>query len=235
MTPTAHTWADDRMVAVDFESTGTDPETARIVAAAVVAVGGGDPAVAGSWTVDPGIDIPAEAAAIHGITTERAKAEGCTPYAAVRDIVNAIDEFTESGAALVTFKAPYTLTMLLRECTRQGIKPPQRLHPVIDPSVLDKHVDAFRRGKRTLAALCRHYQVQQGEAHEPSADALAAARLAWRLAHTYPDIGARELQELHALQIRWADEQADGLRRYLRRSDPTAQVDGRWPVIPTRK
>ena len=39
-----------------------------------------------TWLVNPGIDIPAEASAIHGITTERAQAEGMDPAEAAEEI-----------------------------------------------------------------------------------------------------------------------------------------------------
>ena len=80
-------WHRGRLVAFDLETTGVDVETARIVTAAVVRI---DVAARTShpteWLVDPGIEIPAEASAIHGVTTERARAEGVDPRVAVAEI-----------------------------------------------------------------------------------------------------------------------------------------------------
>ncbi|MFF1963764.1 exonuclease domain-containing protein, partial [Streptomyces sp. NPDC058232] len=57
----------------DLETTGVDPESARIVTGCAVRFGGGQPSTARSWVVDPGVDIPAEATAVHGWTTEAAR------------------------------------------------------------------------------------------------------------------------------------------------------------------
>jgi DNA polymerase-3 subunit epsilon len=65
-------WHTKRLAAFDIETTGVNPESDRIVTAAVSLLGGGQPAEHLSWLVDPGIEIPAGASSVHGITTERA-------------------------------------------------------------------------------------------------------------------------------------------------------------------
>jgi DNA polymerase III epsilon subunit-like protein len=69
-------WHTGRLAAFDIETTGTDPESDRIVTAAISLVGAELPGEHHAWLIDPGIEIPAGAAAVHGITTERARAEG---------------------------------------------------------------------------------------------------------------------------------------------------------------
>lgn len=68
-------WADGPMVAYDCESTGVDVETARVVTACVAHVNDGPPDLT-RWLADPGVDIPAEATAIHGVTTAHAREHG---------------------------------------------------------------------------------------------------------------------------------------------------------------
>lgn len=85
-------WHQGRLVAFDVESTGVNPEHDRIVTAAVSVVGAGQPSVHRAWLLDPGVEIPAEATAVHGITTERARAEG-------RPAAEAIEEMTAMLAA----------------------------------------------------------------------------------------------------------------------------------------
>ncbi|MGW2364824.1 exonuclease domain-containing protein [Streptomyces sp. NPDC001667] len=231
------TWINGRMLALDFETTGTDPETARIVAAAVALVGGGEEPVTGTWLVDPAVDIPDEAAAIHGITTDRARAEGVAPHGALTDVVNHLAEHLSRGLAVVVFNARYDLTVLERECARHDVDTPTariggELAPVIDPFVIDKQMDRYRRGKRTLPAMCAHYRVRHDGPHQAANDALAAARLAWRLPRVFPELATTELPTLHMEQMEWAAEQAAGLQEYKRRTDPTASVNGSWPFIP---
>ncbi len=71
-------WHREALVGFDLETTGTEPLEARIVTAAVVGVDGrdGEPVRQRTWLADPGIRIPAQASAIHGISSERAAAEG---------------------------------------------------------------------------------------------------------------------------------------------------------------
>ncbi|MEV5594030.1 exonuclease domain-containing protein [Streptomyces sp. NPDC052496] len=229
-------WQDGRMLALDVETTGTDPETARIVAAAVVAVGGGAPAETTTWLLDPGIEIPVEATAVHHITTEQAQADG-------RPVVDALPEIAAAVTGprgqwrvpLVVFRAPYALTVLARECARHDIDfPADQAAPVIDPYVIDKHLDRYRRGRRTLPELCRHYQVRHDGPNDAAHDAMAAARLAWRLPRAFPDLAATALPDLHQRQIAWAAEQAAGLQEHKRRTDPSAHVNGEWPMVPGR-
>jgi DNA polymerase-3 subunit epsilon len=72
-----------RLAAFDIETTGIDCESDRIVTAAVTLAGGGRPLESHAWLVDPGIEIPAGATAVHGVSTERARAEGRSPAEAV--------------------------------------------------------------------------------------------------------------------------------------------------------
>ena len=85
-------WHTGRLAAFDIETTGVDPEHDRIVTAAVSVVGGDRPAEHRSWLVDPGIDIPADATSVHGITTERHKPRGDVPGEAIEEITAALAE-----------------------------------------------------------------------------------------------------------------------------------------------
>ena len=71
-------WHEGTLYGFDVESTGVDVFTDRIVTATVVKIEGGQLADQRSWLVDPGISIPEAATKVHGITTERARAE--EPY-----------------------------------------------------------------------------------------------------------------------------------------------------------
>lgn len=54
-------WHDSVMIAFDVETTGTDPETARIVSACAVQIAPPDPPTnPPQWLINPGVEIPAE-------------------------------------------------------------------------------------------------------------------------------------------------------------------------------
>lgn len=231
-------WHTRRLAAFDVETTGVDCEADRIVTAAVSLVGDGRPAESHAWLVDPGIEIPAAAAAIHGITTERARAEGRAAAEAVEEVVGVLAAALARGTPVIAFNARFDLTCLDREARRHGVRPlldrvggPDGLL-VVDPFVLDKRVDRFRRGRRTLTAVCAHYRVPLETAHAANADALAAARVAWRLGQTVVEIGGADLRTLHGRQIVWAAEQAASLEEYFRSQGRPEPVERAWPIVP---
>ena len=226
------TWHLDRMAGFDLETTGPDPLTARIVTACIVQVGNKQPVQTANWLTDvDGLDIPAEAAAVHGITTEHARAHGVNLRQAVEEIHGALTQVTLSGIPIVAMNARYDLTLLDREAERYGLDT-LPVGPVIDPFVIDKEVDRYRPGKRTLTALCEHYKVALDGAHSADADAIAACRIAWRQASVHPRLAAMSLDELYNAQIWWAAEQAASLQEHFRKTRPDAVVEGAWPLVP---
>ncbi|MFF8290463.1 3'-5' exonuclease [Streptomyces sp. NPDC016309] len=228
-------WHTDRLCGFDLETTGVDVERDRIVTACVVQCGGGQPTASATWLVDPGVDIPEQAAKVHGITTERARAEGQPAAEAVGEILAALGQVIASGVPVVAMNARYDLTLLDREARRHGLDPLPADFPVVDPYVLDKAYDRYRRGSRKLVDLCAHYQVPIGDAHSADADAIAACRVAWRMGQRFPQLAQYELHELHSAQRGWAAEQAASLQEYLRRKDPAAHCPTEWPLIPHQR
>ena len=224
------TWANGRIAVFDTETTGTDPCEARIVTACVALVGGGVPAQVNTWIVDPGVEIPAEAAAIHGISTEKARAEGQRPCVALREIVSQVSAAWVAGWPVVAFNAAYDFTVLDRECRRHGVEFGVA-GMIVDPLVIDRHVDQYRRGSRKLVDMCAHYGVRLDDAHNAEADAVAAGRVAWAICQRYPEIAGMSLAELHSAQAQWhAARQAD-FRAYLeRQGKPADDVSGEWPI-----
>lgn len=231
-------WTAGRLVSFDTETTAPDPETARIVTASVVTIDGTTGKYdTREWLVNPGVDIPAEATAVHGITTEHAREHGQPAQAAVPDIFAALcaELVKHRPAALVIYNAPYDLTLLDREMRRHTGMPAvyDPCPAIVDPLVLDRALDRYRRGKRTLTATSAHYGVPiaEDEAHGSTSDALCAARVAWVIGRRFPD----ECGDLAALQEyqrvahrEWADHFGD----YLRSQGKTDDVERDWPVRP---
>jgi DNA polymerase III subunit epsilon len=191
------------------------------------------PPEAETWLIDPGCEIPGEATAVHGITTEHAREHGEVPGPAIGDISGAVLRPARAGVAIVAFNAPYDLTVMDRETRRHGLVPfggEITGALVIDPFVIDKHLDPYRRGKRTLTAVCGHYGVRIDGAHDAESDAIAAAELAWKLAQVYPQLAAMSLPELHDLQVKAKADQAASFQDYLRKQGKTEVIDGSWPI-----
>jgi DNA polymerase-3 subunit epsilon len=231
-------WHARRLAAFDIETTGVDPESDRIVTAAISLVGDDRPTESHAWLVDPGVEIPAGATAVHGISTEQARAAGQDPAHAVEAITALLAGQLVTGVPVVAFNARFDLTTLDREARRHGVRPlVDRVGGaagmlVVDPFVLDKHYDRFRRGKRTLGAVCEHYRIPLTAAHAADADALAAARVAYRLATRLPELRATALTALHLQQVGWAAEQAASLEDYFREQGRAERIERAWPVVP---
>jgi DNA polymerase-3 subunit epsilon len=109
-----------------------------------------------AWLVDPGVEIPEGATEVHGITTERVRAEGLPTDAAIGEILTALDQALGTSRPLVIFNARYDLTVLDREARRQHYDveeggPVSSLalgcRRVVDPLVLDGGFTATGRGR----------------------------------------------------------------------------------------
>lgn len=234
-------WHEEPLIGFDLETTGTDPTEARIVTAAVVETKAGEVIGRREWLADPGVPVPAEAAAVHGVTTERA-ALGRPAREVVEEIAATLAAHWATGAPVVAYNACFDLSLLAAELRRYGLPslgerlaesgaPPGETGPVVDPYTIDRAVDRYRKGKRTLEAVCGVYGVALDDAHEAGADALAAVRVARAIAARYPEIARRELGELHRDQERWYGEWASSFQGWLRRKgDAGAVIDPRWPL-----
>lgn len=233
-------WRDRPMAGLDTETTGIDTETCRIVTACV---GLATPQgwSARNWLLRQPEPIPAEATAIHGITTEHANAHGEDPAEAVAAIRDDLYKAWSMGMAVVVFNAPYDCTLLDRECRRLGLGAFEVRGPVVDPFVIDKQTSR-RRGSRKLVDTAAYFGVPiaEGAAHGAEADALAACRVAWvmcgrvnvRIGGMLRRLGGVTLPDLHQAQVGWKREQTESFIAYRRRKGEP--VDGIWPDWPIR-
>ena len=233
-------WLHDMLVGFDLETTGTEPAESRIVTAALVEVKEGEPVRRREWLANPGVAIPAEATAVHGITTAHAVAEGRAAGDVVAEVAAALVAYWRAGIPVVVYNAPFDLSLLAAELRRHDLPSLERqlgggataVGPVVDPLVVDRAVDKYRKGSRSLENACALYGVRLDDAHEAGADALAAVRVALALGATYPtEVGELAPQALHERQVAWHAAWASDLQDWLRRKkDPAAVVDGTWPV-----
>ena len=216
----------------DLETTGVDVRTARIVTACIAVLDASGALVSRrDWFADPGVEIPEGAAAIHGISTERARAEGRPAAEVVAEIAAELRRLLGAGLPLVVYNAPYDLSLLGCEAERHNVAPLVDPAPVVDPLVIDKAVDRYRKGPRTLVAASAHYGVSLDGAHDAGVDAIAAGHVARAIAEAHAAALPGSLAELHAAQATWHEQQADSFEDYMRtQRDQHFTADRGWPV-----
>lgn len=170
-------WHAQPITAFDTETTSPDPATARIVTAAAVYMQTGQRPKPVRWIIDPGVDIPTEASDIHGYTNDRiaqllAKHGGkpgwglhiaydgavrATPReAAIFEIAMHLGGTIARDQALIVHNAAYDLTLLEHESVRHDVEPltarPAGIRGVVDPMVIEKQFDPWRKGCYKKAA-----------------------------------------------------------------------------------
>jgi DNA polymerase-3 subunit epsilon len=207
-------WIDQPMAAFDLETTDKEPGEARIVTGTLVRIEPGTDPVVKTWLADPGVEIPEESTGIHGVTTAVAREFGRPAREVVDEIRLSLADAWFDGPVVI-YNASYDLTVVTAECARHHRTPFEVAGPVIDPYIIDKAVDRYRKGKRTLGPTCEHYGVRLDGAHDATEDALAAARLAWVLARRFRVVGNATPAELHEMTARWFAEQQASFAEYL--------------------
>ena len=224
-------WLDGPIFGFDVETTGVDVEQDRIVTYCVGMLDGQGWRQIGG-VVNPGVPIPKAASDVHGVTDEQA-ANGMSPRDALGTITNALESAWNRGGPVVAYNAVFDLTILDRELRRhcgRGVSD----GPVIDPLVLDRAVDRFRKGSRRLSDTCRHYGVTLTEeaAHTAAGDAYAAVQLARKLGETLAD-AFDGLPALHQFQVEQYREQRESFHAYLAKKGEVPDDDNTvWPLKP---
>lgn len=231
MTNSLPLWAENLAV-FDTETTGVDTSQARVVSCTIALLSGnGEVRERYDWLIDPGVDIPEAAVAVHGITTDVARTSGVEASVGIAQVVAQLLQVIDRGFPLVAYNAPYDLTLLRAEAERYAIEFPSEIAPVLDPLVIDKQVDRYRKGKRTLEAVTAYYGVALSNAHDAGEDAIAAGRVMQAQALRYAHVLPEQVMELHEQQVGWAKAQADNFQEYMRRvKDSTFVAEGGWPL-----
>jgi len=226
-------WTSGPFLGFDTETTGVNTSTDRIVTAAIVMRSAGETTVR-TWLIDPGVPIPEEAAAIHGISTEHAREFGQQPAQALEEIAAIIAAHLSGHNPLVAFNATFDISLLEAELARHGLATVEErlgadFGPVIDPLVLDRALDRWRKGKRKLADLCGVYAIgETGILHTADADVIATLDVLAAMAQKFPEITRMSLAELHTYQGTAHSRWAHSFNEYLQRQGKSADVETQW-------
>ncbi|MDR2567200.1 MAG: DNA polymerase III subunit epsilon [Bifidobacteriaceae bacterium] len=223
------------LVGFDTETTGVRTGQDRIVTAALVTRAAGAPEQAVTWLIDPGVEIPPQATAVHGITTAKARAEGRQPGEALEEIAGQLVQALMGGLAVLAFNASYDLRILDAELARHGLaglgeRLGGEIAPVIDPLVIDRGVDRYRKGKRKLGDLMAVYGVQPSpNLHDALEDVRQSIAVFDAIEARHSQVAAMESAALHAWQQNAHREWAAHFNGWLSSRGRPADVDLDWP------
>ncbi len=175
------------LIVFDLETTGADKTTDRIVELAAVKISPGAPPETFVLRVNPGVRIPREASAVHGITD-----------ADVRDL----PLFASFAPRVVSFFAgcdlagynvrQFDLPVLVRECDRAACPFPLEGRRIVDAQTI-----FFKKEPRDLTAAVRFFAGREhANAHDALSDVVATAEVLAGELERYPDL-PRTLDGLH--------------------------------------
>ena len=180
---------------VDFETTGLNPETDRIVQLAAVIVNG-DGEIIDSFDTIVKPESPAEyqhgAEHIHGISAEQVS-NGMPLHTALEKLWD-----ISTGNVFTAHNAPFDLGFLHAESKRVGLNGSIEVH--IDTLELSRRISGADNSRRhNLFALCEHYGIERDKVHDAKSDATATAQL---LMHLIKEMGVETPNQVSELFAR---------------------------------
>lgn len=173
-------WVDSLIAFIDTETTGRDPTQDRVIEVGIVLGRSGQVIDRKSWLIQPGIPIPAETTAVHGITD--ADVAGKPLF---REVVEEIMHALE-GAIPAAYNAEFDRAFFRGELGRI-------------PSVPDKLPPAFRREVEWLDPLAFAREIYKDEQSRALGDMAQRLGIELERAHRATDDAEAALKVLYAL------------------------------------
>lgn len=217
-------WIEEPFCSLDFETTGPDPKTARVVECGLLIVDNtGTTIKEFSTLVNPEVGIPPEATAVHGIDNNKVQSGMKT-----KDLINCLNKILyETDLPLVIFNVPYDWCVLMEEIKRTTTLPGIVRPNFIDPLCMDKWLNKYRKGGRSLSTLAKSYQVRVEKSHSAKDDALVAAKIARKMVKDLKECSLEELQEK---QIKEYEGWKNHINSYWKANKIDREVKNGWPL-----
>ena len=229
-------WADGTVLGFDLETTSSAPFEAQPVSFGFVRFDNQRLTGTVEGLVRPTVPIDPGAEAVHGISLQATREWGEELGSAVSYIVETLVETGRAGVPLVGMHIGFDLLIidtLSHSFFGAGLVEQGWRGPVIDVAIIDRRFDRWRKGKRRLTDLCALYGVTLDGAHEATADATAAVRVAFAQAARFRFVRDAEPDELTAAQVRWREQWFDDFSEYRasRGQRPLRPYERNWPVM----
>ena len=167
------------IVFFDLETTGVNITKDRIVEISILKVYPNGNKESKTWLVNPEIEIPKEASAIHGITNEKVVTEPT-----FKELANEVSQLIE-GCDLAGFNSNrFDIPLLAEELLRAGVTFDMKNRVAVDVQVI-----YHKKEQRTLSAAYKFYCDKELEnAHSAEADTLATYEILKAQLEKYDDL-----------------------------------------------
>lgn len=177
------------------------------------------------FLVNPGIPIPEEATAVHGITNEAAS-EGMPP----EEFLELLFDFLQNYAdlPLVLYNVNYDLSLINAELERYGFTPYDwNKRQIIDPLVLERHYNKYKKGKKRLVDIVaqRGIKTDESRLHTADYDCEMTARIVDQQIREWGMPTNEQQAQMHA---DWAESFESWLRKA--KGDDSIVIGRDWPT-----
>jgi DNA polymerase-3 subunit epsilon len=210
------TWHDIPIALLDVETTGRDASVDRVIELGIAVAKNGVVTARYNWLINPGMPIPAESTAVHGIKDEDVK-DSPRFEAVAHEIAAALE-----GCVPAAYNAQFDRAFLVSEFTRcapratpdVGGGAPAKEAPAlrrdvewVDPLVWAREIQSNEKS-RALGEVAARLGVKLENAHRASGDAEAAVLVLYSLAQSgrIPTGYGSLIQEQRRLALAFADE-----------------------------
>lgn len=217
-----------KLITFDTETTGVDVNNDRILTCFMRAKDGEEVVFERNWVIDPGVEVPVEAAEVHGMSTEWIREHGRKDAdEAILEIWEHLEHYGYKGFVVVGYNSSFDLAMLESEAIRyyQSSLFKHEGSRFLDPIILSRRFDKYRKGGHKLVDIARAhgFKVEEEKAHAADYDVEMTEflvpkmlNLAWKKmpkerAGLTPDEFVTKLQ---VWQAEWKSEWASGLTQY---------------------
>lgn len=233
----------DHFIVLDTETTGVDVLKDRVVQSYIGLFSAADlsrPLFSQEIIWQAPADMVEQTSEIHGISPKVASL-GVAPNRARAMLRDSLARLKNQlpEAPLVAYNAAFDISLLAAPKDSFGysgtsgrmLNAVLQRFDMLDPLILDKQLDKFRKGKRNLASVARHYGSASEEllekAHDARFDCEITARVLVDIVEKYRLERGWTLSQLHAAQKKWAVEQKLSFAKF--RGLDLAHEAG-WPI-----
>lgn len=219
----------ESFMGVDCETTGVDTDKDRIVTFSLIeAKKGQDEWNYSRQTVllNPGVDIPAGAIAVHGITNEMA-AEGEDPKDSIKMLKDQLEDWWSQKLPVVGQNLAYDLSLIDSECRRYGLGPLEVNGPCLDTMVLHRMTG---NKKASLDVLCSYYGVTNEAAHSSESDTITTLQVLLKMIEMSPRLRETSLRDLWTEQKVSHKSWARGMNAFFKKIGKTDVISDDWPI-----